>query len=210
MIDRLPGKIVDQLVDDEPGELLPVFSPAQIHRKGHIEYFQRRQGQPDMKRQAFAPPGFFFEREEARDEILVVFEARPPLLLDPADGELERDAGGLEQDGHQGEVDRNRLPDEIRRRVPVEVIEQGLQGAVWIDAVVRDQDPRRRRQAKARGTVDCGHIFIEVRRCGISTHRRCTTKAGATFSCSTTGNLTLIHSGWKANLMNPAPSTSCS
>ena len=116
----------------------PVFSPAQIHRKGHIEYFQRWRSQPDMKRQAFAPPGLFFEREEARDEILVVFEARPPLLLDQADGELERDAGGLEQDAHQGEVDRNRLPDEIRRRVPVEVIEQGLQGAVWIDAILRD------------------------------------------------------------------------
>jgi len=46
-----------------------------------------------MKRQAFAAPGLLFEREQAGDEI-VVFEARPAQLLDPADDELERPAGG--------------------------------------------------------------------------------------------------------------------
>ena len=79
-----------------------------------------------MERQALATPGIFFEREEAGDKVFVVLETRPPLLLDPVDGELEWYAGGLEQNRDQGEIDCDRLTDELRRIVPVEIIEQDL------------------------------------------------------------------------------------
>jgi hypothetical protein len=63
---------------DEACAFLAAFGPLQIHGKDHIEDLERRRGKPNMKRQAFAAPGFLFEREEAGDEILVVFESRPP------------------------------------------------------------------------------------------------------------------------------------
>ena len=71
-----------------------------------------------------------------------MFEARPALLLDPADGELERYAGRREQNRHQREINRNRLADELDRAVSVEVIEQRFERSIRIDAIFRDYDPQ--------------------------------------------------------------------
>ena len=71
------------LVDDEPRALLPALGPAEIHREGHIEDLEHRGGQSDMKRQAFAAPGFFFVGKKAGDQVLTTLKPLPALLLDP-------------------------------------------------------------------------------------------------------------------------------
>lgn len=69
MINGLLDGIAHRPVEDEASALLPAFGPPEIHRKGHIEDFERRRRQLNMKRQAFAAPGLLFEREEAGETL---------------------------------------------------------------------------------------------------------------------------------------------
>ncbi len=48
-----------RLINDEPGRVLPTFSPAQGHRKEHIKGLERRRSDPNVNREAFAAPGSF-------------------------------------------------------------------------------------------------------------------------------------------------------
>ncbi len=145
MIDRLLCVVVERLIDDQTRAILAGFGPSEVHRERHVQDLERRRVEPDVEWQAFAAPGFFFKGEEAGDQIIVVFEARPALLLDPADREFERHAGLAEKHRNQREMDRHRLADEVRGFVTIEVVEQHRKGSVGIDAVLADQDPRRRR-----------------------------------------------------------------
>ena len=178
--------LVARLVDDQRSTLLARFRPPEIHRERDIENLAGRRGEPDMKRQAFAAPGrhTFREiggaderpcisrmstpsylsvlRDKTCDEVVVALKARPALLLDPADGELKWNTRGPQQNRHQGEIDRNRLADEIRRPVPAEVIEQDLESPVRIDAILGNQDPRRSLEAEVCRAVHRGHVFHHV------------------------------------------------
>jgi hypothetical protein len=96
----------------------------------------RNIGQPNMIRQTFGAPGVLFVREKARDEVLVMFKMGPALPFHPADGELERHAGGFKQNRHERQIDCHGLSDELPGRMPVEVIEQRREGALRIDAIL--------------------------------------------------------------------------
>ena len=115
-----------------------------------------------MKGHTFAISGSELFSQKALNRYLIVLENHFAISRYPANRQIKRHAGFVDEERHQCKINSSDLTPKLVRFMPIIVIEEHSSCARQIHAVFAHQEPLRRLDTEIFGAIERRKIFLEV------------------------------------------------